>query len=124
MGPRIAMSSLIWAVTGFFIGAVIATLAGMINEWKWFSAVFASIGIGVGSIEVIRGKVGVPATALSGALLGWLIGSVFQEVWQLGAGLILGGTIGGGMLGYWLQGRFTRNTRREAGAGISDFYRR
>ena len=125
MGPHIAMSAAVWAVTGFFIGAVIATLAGMIGAWKWFSFFFATAGVAVAMVGQLRGKVGVAVGALGGSLFGYFIASMIQNYsWQIGAILIIAGALVGTFLGLNLQSRFTRNTRRSPAGGVSDFYER
>lgn len=121
MAGRIAMSALLWALTGAFVGASLSTFVGRQGTPMPYAVTVGVIAVAVGWSAPLRGKIGVPLVAGSLALVGWVIGFIFQSTWQIGAVLIVAGATGGTYLGYRLQERFTRNTRR---AGASDFYRR
>ena len=96
---------------GAFVGIGATPLLGAVEIWRIWVILGAAIGVAVGTRPSIRGRNGIPMTALAIATAGWLVGLI-ADVWQLGSVLIIAGGIWGTFLGINLQERFTRNTTR------------
>ena len=121
MTPQILMSSLVWALTGTLVGTAVATFFLQMNYARWFILVFAGLAIAIGLMPSFRGEVGTAVGAGLGSLVGWTVGAMLPG-FRVGVILIIAGAAGGVIVGNILQSKFTRNTRRSAGAGTSDFY--
>ncbi|MBW3587837.1 MAG: hypothetical protein KY429_00250 [Actinobacteria bacterium] len=116
MSVEIVFSLLLWILVGAFVGSGVTPLLGAVELWRVWVVVGAAIGIAVGTRPSIKGRNGIPMTALATAMAGWLVGLIVG-VWQVGSVLIIAGALWGTYLGINLQERFTRNITRSDDKG-------
>ncbi len=117
MSVEIVFSLFLWVLLGAFVGTGVTPLLGAVDMWRAWVVICAAIGVAVGMRPSIKGRNGIPMTALVTSAGGWLIGLI-AGVWQVGSILIIAGALGGTYLGINLQDRFTRNTTRSDKGGF------